>query len=202
MELTARRRVTADRYKPNTWRPHGTYVFSEATRPMWEEVWRWADGDLVKLVKFAETNGKPDPHEWVAQLHRFLFYTFPGVAWLSRYPQDGFPREAGRARPESFIAYCRQIADDHAEDPYERGWYKDRGVSADEFVRVLRLQNAEDDVPEEALVSHINSRIPDLGFRLREAYDLLTVPDSTAKITEVRQSLQRVAAGIRAEMAR
>lgn len=208
MELTARvRRVTADRYHTNQWRPHGTYAFSDASRPMWEEIWRAADGDLAQLVKYAEATGKLDPHEWVAQLHRFLFYTYPGVAWLSRYPTDGIPRSAadskGRSRPKDFAEYCRQIAKDHEQSPYDRSWYRDRGVAVTEFIRVLRLEGIDSkEANDEALVSYVNSRIPDLGFRLREAFDLLTIPGEKATIEEVRRSLSRVAQAIRAEMER
>jgi len=174
------------RYRTNRWRPYGQYQFSEANRNQWEEFWRASDGDLQEVMKYAEAVKMKDPLNFAAALHRFLFWVWPGTSF----------EKTAQAKPKSFAAYLQKIAEEHAAEPNDKHWYFKLGCTPSEYVRVLRLEGV-DDADEEYLVTYVNARVPDLGFKLYESYHLLILPQAKATMQEVHENLRKVASELR-----
>ena len=248
------------------------YQFSEARRPQWEEFWRAHDGDLREIYGVAKDAMEvPHPEQFVAALHRFLFYTYPANTWLQRqalkktaqqdafqdalnsvptstapqtqtpvetiqtvrpcpgcgstdrhpyvpgkfhmsecahcgYPNpDGtdpaFPQQGSvvitSAKPKSFLAFLRSIADTHDKEPMSKSWYMRYGTTPKKYIELLRLADIDDSgddaEDDEYLMRRVNARIPDLGFQLYESYLLLVAPKAKAKEKEVLETLTKVA---------
>ena len=174
----------------------GVYQFGEAQLPQWREFWRACDGDTAKCLEAAKDMGVSDPHNFVGALHRFLFYMWPGDVDLQK---GGFGRQ-GQAKPKDFLSFMHKIADDHESEPMPKHWYQDLGVTHEQYVGILRAGNVVEPDNEEHLVAYINARIPDLGFKLYSSYLLFRAPRAKATVKKVRESLERVAAKLVAEI--
>ena len=198
----------------NRWRPFGQYTFSEANRPQWTAIWEAAGGDLEKVVKYGKSAKYANPHEFAAALHRFLFWMWPESVEVQRGSYDvtrttdsggtGVPRPpqfvAQSKRPTSFVGYLKTIAEQHEKEPEDRDWYHAKGITPAGFVQALRVAGKQKDVSDSAVISQVNARVPDLGYRLFEAYLLLTFPEAKPQLSQMRDNLRRVAADIRQEM--
>lgn len=187
------------RIHTNRWRQNAVYLFRDEARHYWERVWQALRGKsatqdaLVEAVKYAESVGKTNPAEWAAQLHRFLFYVYPGDSWLAGYkPGDELPAKSAQAS-KSFLDYLRDLADDHEMDPFPRRWYAQRGVTPEDFVRYLRLDGVSNDADEIRIVDELDAHMPWVGSHLREVYDLMRHPEMSGRVDEIRRDLERLA---------
>lgn len=191
MQLSAR--LHTDR-----WRSNAVYLFRDEARHFWETMWTAFAGKgepIAEAVRYAASIDISNPAEWAAQLHRFLFYVYPGDSWLMAYkPGDEIPPKEKRAQvQQSFLSYLRSLADDHEMDPFPRRWYAQRGVTPEEFVRVLRLDGVEAGTDEMRIVDEIDAHMPWVGSHLREVYDLMRHPEMSTRVKQIRHDLERIA---------
>lgn len=156
--------LTAQKHQWTKQPPYNFYHFPNEHKAAWATFWDQMDGDLDKVIEFADKAGIECPCEWVESLHRFLFDSFVGNPKV-------FKRHAAS---EKFGTFLKELAKNHQEEPKDKDWYLKKGVSARDFVAIMERAAEIKDVRQ--AVAYINARVLDLGFHLYSEFILNKAP--------------------------
>lgn len=156
-----------------------SYVFNDEHKADWAEFWESMDGDLEKVLDFAEKAEIENPVDWVNNLHKFLFDFFSG--------NEKLLKKAGK---KSFKDFLAQVAENHINDPKEKYWYFKKGLKIQDFIRVMEYA-ACFEKPTEA-VRYINARTPDYGAKLYSEW-LLSKAINKKELVSVASELNKKA---------
>jgi hypothetical protein len=137
--------------------PAGIYHFDEIHRIGWSEFWHEMKGDLDKVVDWAKKAEIEEPEAWVNELYKFLFGTYSGNMKLYV-----------RGAKSNFSTFLAQTAANHINDPKDKWWYINRGITHQKFIGVM--ERAADISEIRNAIYFVNARIPDLGFKLYDEY--------------------------------
>jgi hypothetical protein len=159
--------------------PYNFYHFPEEHRAGWQNFWESMDGDLDKVLAFAEKSDIECPCEWAESLHRFLFSIF-----------SGDPKLLKNAADKSFGSFLSQVATNHQKEPKEKNWYTIRGITQSNFVAML--ERASDIKDARQAVAFINARVRDLGFYLYSEF-ILSKTKGKSEIKSVASDLNKQA---------
>jgi hypothetical protein len=151
--------LTAQKHQWTKQPPYNFYHFPDEHLVGWQKFWEEMDGDLDKILAFAEKASIECPCEWFESLHRFLFGTFAGDVKLLK-----------TAAEKDFKAFLKQTAENHQKEPLSKEWYTVKGITQNNFIAMLERAAEITDVRQ--AVAFVNSRIRDLGFFLYSAYIL------------------------------
>jgi hypothetical protein len=171
--------TTGQRHSWTKQPPYSFYNFPEMHKANWKTFWEEMDGDREKILAFAEKADIECPCEWFESLHRFLFDSFSGDVKLMK-----------KASKEGFGAFLAKIAENHINDPKDKYWYFDKGITQGEFLHVLESASEIDD-PRQA-VSYINARVRDFGFDLYSEY-ILSKTKEKKELTSIASEMYKKA---------
>ena len=156
--------------------PAGLYHFNEIHRDGWRTFWKEMDGDVDKILKWADAAGIEDSKIWYQELHKFLFDFYSGDTSLIRKAAKG-----------KFVDYIAQVTKNHINDPKPGWWYNERGVNYEKFISIL--QRSVDSTDERSVIYFLNARLVDFGFNLYSEYLLSK--------TGYEKSMQSIASNMR-----
>lgn len=144
--------------------PRNLYSFSGEQKHAWSLFWEEMDGDLDKILKFAKDSGIENPEEWFESLHHFLFDVFSGNSKLLK-----------KAAKKTFQEFLAQIAENHINDPKDKYWYFNKGLTKQKFIRMI--EGAAEVVDLRQAISYLNSRVSnDFGSKVYSEYILSKTP--------------------------
>jgi len=149
----------------------GSYTFCDQHKELWNTFWEEMDGDMDKILDFAEKAGIADPKEWYEELHRFLFDFFCGN-----------PKILKKAAKQTFGAFISEVVKNHLNDPKCDWWYHTKGLSKKQFIKALEMA-ADFECPKQA-INHLNARVPDFGAKLYSEY-LLSLTQKKSEIKSI-----------------
>ena len=178
--------LTAQKHSWTKQPPYNFYHFPEEHKANWKNFWEEMDGDLDKIIEFADKSGVECPCEWAESLHRFLFDTFIGDPKVYKKT----------AESNNFGTFLKDVAKNHQDDPKDKSWYLIRGVSQRTFVATM--ERAADIKDVRQAVAYINARIKDLGFYLYSEFILNKAPGK-GKIKSIASELNKKAYGLENE---
>jgi len=142
--------------------PYNFYRFPDEHRGNWKTFWEEMDGDREKILAFAEKSDIECPCEWFESLHWFLFDIFSGDEKLMRKASKG-----------GFGSFLAQVATNHINSPKEKEWYFLKGVTPENFIRVVETAAEIDDIRH--CVAYVNARMKEFGSALYSEFLLSKV---------------------------
>jgi hypothetical protein len=149
----------------------GSYKFCKQHKELWNEFWEEMDGDMDKILDFAEKAGVDDPKEWFEELHRFLFDFFCGD-----------PKILKNAAKKTFGSFISEVVKNHVNNPKCDWWYHTKGLSKQQFIKALEMA-ADFEDPKQA-INHLNARMADFGAKLYSEF-LLSLANKKAEIKSI-----------------
>lgn len=170
--------LTAQKHSWTKQPPYNFYHFPEEHKSNWKKFWEELEGDLDRIIDFADKSGVEDPCEWVESLHRFLFDTFIGDPKVFKKS----------AESKNFGSFLKEVAKNHQEDPKEKAWYLKRGISPRNFISMM--ERAAEIKDTRQAVAYINARVVDLGFYLYSEFILNKAPGK-GKIKSIASDLNK-----------
>lgn len=177
--------LTAEKHQWTSQPPYNFYHFPMEHLAAWETFWKEMDGDMDKILAFAEKSKVECPKEWFESLHRFLFDTFSGNVKLLKQGADS-----------SFGTFLGKVTKAHEDNPKEKQWYTVRGITKDKFIAMLERASQIKDVRQ--AVAFVNSRVKDLGFYLYSEF-LLSKTKAKSEIKSVASDLNKQAFDLEVE---
>ena len=177
--------LKAQRYKELKRKPEGNYKFNESQKKQWEAFWEHQDGDMDKILAFAEKGDVSNPAGWYEALHLFLFGAL-----------SGNPKLTKMAARNKFGDFLVQVIENHMAEPKQRWWYGQKGTNQRNFLAML--ERASDIPDEDGAVTYMNAHIPDFGMDIYSEF-LLTKTKEKANIKSIASDMNEKAYRIEQE---
>jgi len=171
--------LTAQKHQWTGQPPYNFYHFPDEHLAGWRKFWEEMDGDMDKILGFAETAGVECPNEWFESLHRFLFGIFVGD-----------PKLLKCASEDGFKAFLKKTSEEHKKKPMDKFWYSVRGITKNNFIAMMERASEINDVRQ--CVAFVNARVKDLGFFLYSAY-LLSKTKGNSEVKALASDLNKKA---------
>lgn len=167
--------------------PRNLYSFAGEQRSAWSLFWEEMDGDLDKILKFANDSGIENPEEWFESLHHFLFDVF-----------SGNPKLLKKAAKKTFQEFLAQVAENHINDPKDKYWYFGKGLTKQQFIRMI--EGAATVVDLRQSIAYLNARASnDFGSKLYSEYILSKTPQKK-EIISIASEMNKKAWEIESEL--